>query len=55
MDPRGLVVTKNVYFSLLPHTKQLLLLTLYDMTAETEIRPLGGPTDMKSEVVIYLD
>ena len=28
MDPRGLVVTKNVYFSLLIHTKQLLLVTL---------------------------
>ena len=28
MDPRGLVVTKNVYFSLLTHTKQLLLVTL---------------------------
>ena len=28
MDPRGLVVTKNVYFSLLTHTKQLLLATL---------------------------
>ena len=28
MDPRGLVVTKNVYFSLLTHTNQLLLVTL---------------------------
>ena len=33
MDLRGLVVTKNAYFSLLTHTKQLLLVTLYDMTA----------------------
>ena len=28
MDPKGLVVTKNVYFSLLTHTNQLLLVTL---------------------------
>ena len=28
MDPRGLVVTKKVYFSLLTHTNQLLLVTL---------------------------
>ena len=28
MDLRGLVVTKNVYFSLLTHIKQLLLVTL---------------------------
>ena len=28
MDPMGLVVTKNVYFSLLTHAKQLLLVTL---------------------------
>ena len=28
MDPRGLVVTKNVYFSVLTHANQLLLVTL---------------------------
>ena len=28
MDQRGLEVTKNVYFSLLTHTNQLLLVTL---------------------------
>ena len=28
MDPRDLVVTKNVYFPLLTHTNQLLLVTL---------------------------
>ena len=28
MDQRGMVVTKNVYFSLLTHTNQLLLVTL---------------------------
>ena len=28
MDPMGLVATKNVYFSLLTHAKQLLLVTL---------------------------
>ena len=33
-DPRDLVVTKNAYFSLLTHTKQPLLMTLCDTTAE---------------------
>ena len=28
MDPIGLMATKNVYFSLLTHAKQLLLVTL---------------------------
>ena len=28
MDPTGLVVTKNVHFSLLTHKNQLLLVTL---------------------------
>ena len=37
MDPRGLVVTKNVYFSLLTHTKQLLLVTFCDMLAGIEV------------------
>ena len=33
MDPMGLVATKNVYFSLLTHAKQLLLVTLSHMPA----------------------
>ena len=61
MDPRGLVVTKNVYFSLLSHTKQLLLVTFCDMTAgigasfqtqrQTE-RQTDGQIDMEVEIVI---
>ena len=37
MDPRGLKVTQNAYFSLLTHTKKLLLVTLCDTTAEIEV------------------
>ena len=37
MDPRGLKATQNAYFSLLTPTKQLLLMTFCDMTAETEV------------------
>ena len=37
MDLRGLRMTKNAYFSLLAHTKKLLLVTLYDPTAETGV------------------
>ena len=33
MDPRVLRVTQNAYFSLLKHTKQLLLVTFCDLTA----------------------
>ena len=36
MDQRGLVVTKNVYFSLLTHTNQLLLVTLCHTPAGIE-------------------
>ena len=35
MDPRGLRVTHNAYFSLLTHTKKLLLVTFCDPTAKT--------------------
>ena len=34
MEPKGLRVTKNEYFSLLKHTKQLLLVMFCDTTAE---------------------
>ena len=33
MDLRGLRVTQNEYFSLLTHTKQLLIVTFCDKTA----------------------
>ena len=33
MDPKGLVVPKNAYFSLLTRIKQLLLVTVSDTTA----------------------
>ena len=36
MDPKGLVVTKNAYFSLLTHIKELLLVTLCDTTSGIE-------------------
>ena len=34
---RGLSVTQNAYFSLLTHTKKLLLVTFCDPTAETGV------------------
>ena len=37
MDQRGLRVTHNAYFSLLTHTKKLLLVTFCDLTAETGV------------------
>ena len=49
MDQRGLVVTKNVYFSLLTHAKQLLLVTLSHTPAGIENSEVGrdgtGRTD----------
>ena len=33
----GLRVTQDAYFSLLTHTKQLLLVTYCDTTAETDV------------------
>ena len=41
MDQRGLVVTKNVYFSLLTHTNQLLLVTLCHTPAGIENSKVG--------------
>ena len=45
---RGLRVTQNVYFSLLRHTKKLLLVIFCDLTAETGVhfRTDGGWTDV---------
>ena len=59
MDPRGLKVTQNAYFSPLTLTQKLLLVTFCDPTAETGIsfQPDGrngtdGQTDVKVEIVI---
>ena len=60
MDPRGLRVTQNAYFSLLTLTKKLLLVTFCHPIAETGVsfRKHGrterkdGQTDMKVEIVI---
>ena len=67
MEPRGLRVTQNAYFSLLTHTKKLLLLTFCDPTAKTgvsfpthgtdrtdgmECNGTDGQTDMNVEIVI---
>ena len=45
MDPKGLVVPKNAYFSLLTHIKEVLLVTLCDTTADVQI-------DVKVEIVM---
>ena len=37
MDPRDLRVTKNAYFALLTHTKQLLLVTICCTTVGIEV------------------
>ena len=65
MDPRVLRVTQNAYFSLLTHTKKLLLVTFCDLTVETgfgfrthERKRNGngngtdGQTDVEVEIVI---
>ena len=68
MALRGLRLTKNAYFSFLTHTKKLLLVTLYNPTAETGVsfRTDGGrstedrvrrteeegQTDVEVEIVI---
>ena len=60
MDPKGLRVTQNAYFSLLTLTKKLLLVTFCDPTAETGVtfwahgqtNGMDGQTDMKVEIVI---
>ena len=56
MDPRGLRVTQNAYFSLLTLTKKLLLVTFCDPTAETGVSfwtdGTDGQTDLKVEIVI---
>ncbi len=58
----GLRVTQDAYFSLLSHTKQLLLVTFSDTTAgigasfrtdaRTHAHPAEGQTDVEVEIVI---
>ena len=58
----GLRVTQDAYFSLLSHTKQLLLVTFSDTTAgigvcfrtdaRTEAAAVEGQTDVEVEIVI---
>ena len=54
----GLRVTQNAYFSLITHTKQLLLVTFSDTTAgigasfRTDVRTAEGKTDVEVEIVI---
>ena len=48
--PRGLVVTKNVYFSLLTHTNQLLLVTLCHTPAVIENLKVGRDADADAAV-----
>ena len=60
MDSRGLRVTQNAYFSLLTHTKKLLLVTYCDLTAETGVSfqthgmETDGQTDVIVQIVIYI-
>ena len=66
MDPMGLVVTKNVYFSLLTHAKQLLFVTFCKTTAgngasfwthgrRTEDGRTDGRTERRGSRNSYLD
>ena len=57
--PHGLRVTKNAYFSVLPHIKQLLLVTFYATLARTGsvmVRQINrtwyGQTDLNIEIVM---
>ena len=60
--PKRLRVTHNAYFSLLTHTKKLLLVTFCDPTAKTGVSfwmdgtdgtdGTDGQTDVKVEIVI---
>ena len=61
MDPMGLRVTLNAYYSLMTHTKQLLLVTFCDATAgiqasfRTHGRTEDGRTDRRGSRNSYLD
>ena len=61
MDPRSLRVTQNAYFSLLTHTKKLLLMTFCDLTAETGVSVWthgrnrnGTGTDRQTDVTVEI-
>ena len=45
MDPKGLRVTQNAYFSLIRHTKQLLSVTFCDATAGIGISKVRQTAD----------
>ena len=62
MDPRVLRVTQDVYFSLLTHTKKLLLVTYCDPTAGIGVsfRTHGRTaaerqTDVEVKIVIWIE
>ena len=61
MDLMSLRVTQNAYFSLLTHTKQLLLVTFCDKTAGSGVRfwthgrQTDGWTDRRGSRNSYLD
>ena len=54
MDPRVLRVTQTIYFSILTHAKQLLIVTLCETTAGNgkNLSVTDGQTDVKSEIVV---
>ena len=67
MDARSLRVTQNACFSLLTHTKQLILVTFKDKTARIGVGfrtnrqtnrngngMMDGQTDVQVEIVIYM-
>ena len=61
MDPRGLAVTPNAYFSFSKHIKQLLLVTFCDTSAgigasfrTDERRTEEGQTHVEVEIVISI-
>ena len=61
MNHTGLSVTSNAFFPLLTHTKYVLLMTYFDLTAGIEDiffygwTTAEGQTDVKVEIVSYLD
>ena len=57
MDSRDLKMTKNAYFSLLTHTKQLLLVTFCNITAGigasfSDTQKVDEQTDVEVAIVI---
>ena len=59
MDPSGLRVTQNAYFSLSTYTKQLLLVTFYNTTSGIEAgfrkhrrTAEEGQRDVEIEIVV---